>query len=180
MKHLKISSGKLKGRKLLAPDRVKSTMEQVKLALMNSLSNIIPDSTFLDLFAGSGAVGFEALSRGARFVVFVEKDRKTAGFIRKNAVNLGVSEQVKIINADWKKAIKKLSDDRRKFDIVFADPFYESTSPDEILKLIIEGKIISETGIIVIETSIHTPYQSNPDRQIKFGDTLLLFFEPKH
>ena len=110
--NVKITSGLFRGRELKAPQNgVTHPMgSREKLALFNSLSDKIKDKIILDVFAGTGALGLEALSRGASHVTFIEADKKAAEILKQNAIVLGVFEQVRIYNT---------------FDIVIADPPYE-------------------------------------------------------
>ena len=119
---LRITSGTLRGQKILTPKlTVTHPMgSRERLAIMNSLSSHLEGKVVLDVFAGTGALGFEALSRGAKHVSFIENHREVAKLIRQNAENLGVSDQVRIFA---KKAETLTFDDR--FDIVFADPPYD-------------------------------------------------------
>lgn len=120
--NVKITSGLFRGRELKAPQNgVTHPMgSREKLALFNSLSDKIKDKIILDVFAGTGALGLEALSRGASHVTFVEADKKAAEILKQNAIVLGVFEQVRIYNTKAEKI-----DFDSPFDIVIADPPYE-------------------------------------------------------
>ena len=120
--NVKITSGLFRGRELKAPQNgVTHPMgSREKLALFNSLSDKIKDKIILDVFAGTGALGLEALSRGASHVTFIEADKKAAGILKQNAIVLGVFEQVRIYNTK----VEKIDFDS-PFDIVIADPPYE-------------------------------------------------------
>ncbi len=120
--NVKITSGLFRGRELKAPQNgVTHPMgSREKLALFNSLSDKIKDKIILDVFAGTGALGLEALSRGASHVTFIEADKKAAEILKQNAIVLGVFEQVRIYNTK----VEKIDFDS-PFDIVIADPPYE-------------------------------------------------------
>lgn len=120
--NVKITSGLFRGRELNAPQNgVTHPMgSREKLALFNSLSDKIKDKIILDVFAGTGALGLEALSRGASHVTFIEADKKAAEILKQNAIVLGVFEQVRIYNTKAEKI-----DFDSPFDIVIADPPYE-------------------------------------------------------
>ena len=120
--NVKITSGLFRGRELKAPQNgVTHPMgSREKLALFNSLSDKIKDKIILDVFAGTGALGLEALSRGASHVTFIEADKKAAEILKHNAIVLGVFEQVRIYNTKAEKI-----DFDSPFDIVIADPPYE-------------------------------------------------------
>jgi len=120
--NVKITSGLFRGRELKAPQNgVTHPMgSREKLALFNSLSDKIKDKIILDVFAGTGALGLEALSRGASHVTFIEADKKAAEILKQNAIVLDVFEQVRIYNTKAEKI-----DFDSPFDIVIADPPYE-------------------------------------------------------
>ena len=120
--NVKITSGLFRGRELKAPQNgVTHPMgSREKLALFNSLSDKIKDKIILDVFAGTGALGLEALSRGASHVTFIEADKKAAEILKQNAIVLGVFAQVRIYNTKAEKI-----DFDSPFDIVIADPPYE-------------------------------------------------------
>lgn len=120
--NVKITSGLFRGRELKAPQNgVTHPMgSREKLALFNSLSDKIKDKIILDVFAGTGALGLEAFSRGASHVTFIEADKKAAEILKQNAIVLGVFEQVRIYNTKAEKI-----DFDSPFDIVIADPPYE-------------------------------------------------------
>ena len=120
--NVKITSGLFRGRELKAPQNgVTHPMgSREKLALFNSLSDKIKDKIILDVFAGTGALGLEALSRGASHVTFIEADKKAAEILKQNAIVLGVFEQVRIYDTKAEKI-----DFDSPFDIVIADPPYE-------------------------------------------------------
>ena len=120
--NVKITSGLFRGRELKAPQNgVTHPMgSREKLALFNSLSDKIKDKIILDVFAGTGALGLEALSRGASHVTFIDADKKAAEILKQNAIVLGVFEQVRIYNTKAEKI-----DFDSPFDIVIADPPYE-------------------------------------------------------
>ena len=120
--NVKITSGLFRGRELKAPQNgVTHPMgSREKLALFNSLSDKIKDKIILDVFAGTGALGLEALSRGASHVTFIEADKKAAEILKQNAIVLGVFEQVRIYNTKAEKI-----DFDSPFDIVIADPPFE-------------------------------------------------------
>ena len=120
--NVKITSGLFRGRELKAPQNgITHPMgSREKLALFNSLNEKIEDKIILDVFAGTGALGLEALSRGATHVTFIEADKKAAEILKQNAILLGVFEKVRIYNTK----VEKIDFDS-PFDVVIADPPYE-------------------------------------------------------
>ncbi len=120
--NVKITSGLFRGRELKAPQNgITHPMgSREKLALFNSLSDKIEGKIILDVFAGTGALGLEALSRGAAHVTFIEADKKAVEILKQNSILLGVYEQVRIYNTK----VEKIDFDS-PFDVVIADPPYE-------------------------------------------------------
>ena len=144
---VRLIAGKFGGRKLDAPDRrsTHAMSERVRGALFNSLGSVVGDATVLDAFAGSGSIGFEALSRGAKRVVFVEKDRIAAKIIMKNSEMLGVEGEVDVIRAgvsSWLDTTKE-----KGFDLIFADPPYHDPQFSTIQKLF---RLLKVGGIMVL------------------------------
>ncbi|MEO2082565.1 MAG: 16S rRNA (guanine(966)-N(2))-methyltransferase RsmD [Desulfurobacteriaceae bacterium] len=129
---MKVTGGKYKGRRIKSmPKRsdtklLRPTTGRVKESVFSILNNYLEGVKFLDLFAGTGAVGIEALSRGAGKVVFVESDRRFCNLIRENLKSLRVSpEKYEIMCMDYTEALKKLGKRGEKFDFIYADPPYE-------------------------------------------------------
>ncbi|MGZ3709018.1 MAG: 16S rRNA (guanine(966)-N(2))-methyltransferase RsmD, partial [Bdellovibrionota bacterium] len=123
---LRLTGGEFRGRMIQTPshDHVRPTQARLRQAWFNSIQAEIPEAKILDLFAGSGALGFEALSRGASEVTFVEKHRSTLKLIAKNVATLGVNSRVELIEASVDSVFKRV-ERRAPFDLVFADPPYE-------------------------------------------------------
>jgi 16S rRNA (guanine966-N2)-methyltransferase len=124
---MRIISGKFGGRRINAkiPAGVRPTLDSARETIFNILNNLIDfeDIRVLDLFAGSGMLGFEALSRGARECYSIEKSRKTFAFIKKSAEELEIDKgSFHLINADATKFLNKLKEEQIKFDLIFMDP----------------------------------------------------------
>ncbi len=181
---LRLTGGLYRGRIIQAPPHSKTRPTQSKLrqALFNSLQLSIPDARILDLFAGSGALGFEALSRGAKEVVFVESSRSVAKLVEKNAQTLGVLDQIKIINEDVSTSIGRLNS-VSPFDLILADPPYGqnwesiliSTLPWENL-LVPKGHFCVEWGLTKVGPSSLSPEKTQfleKVREKKYGDSVL-------
>jgi len=153
---MRIVAGKAKGRKLLVPkgNDVRPTADRVREALFSSLGTKIIDTFVLDLFAGSGALGLESLSRGAKGAIFVEKSRNTAKIIRRNIIECNFVETSSLIETDAIKALKKLETDNMVFDVVFLDPPYKEQLLDKALLFLSNSKIVTEDTIIIAEHPI--------------------------
>lgn len=145
---MRIISGKYKGRKLKGfnIEGTRPTMDRVKESLFAILAPKLNNSVCLDLFAGSGALGLEALSNGAKTVTFVDNSKEAVQIIKDNAQN--VQEDVEIILSDYKKYIKNCS---KKFDIIFLDPPYDRFLISKTIKYILENNLLAEKGLIVCE-----------------------------
>jgi len=157
---MRISGGEWCGRKLKVPagDAVRPTQDRVREALFSMLMQCVPESRFLDLFAGSGAVGLEALSRGARDTTWVEQSAKHVAILKENKALLA-PELGEIVCADALRWIRGPGCGRR-YDIVFADPPYEWAREQGLMELmtaLCAGNVIAERGFFVAETAENTP-----------------------
>ena len=148
---MKIISGIYKGRVLdgFTLDKTRPTMDRVKESLFAMIQDYLPDSIVLDLFSGSGNLGFEALSEGAKEIYLVDNNRKAIEVIKKNADKLGC-DGVNIIHNDYLKALDNF--DKNMFDIIFLDPPYNTTYINKSLNKIRELNILKDNGLIVCET----------------------------
>lgn len=151
---MRVISGKSRGKKLIAleGDNTRPTLDRVKEALFNKIQNNIQDAVVLDLFAGTGALGIEALSRGAKETVFCDKVFEAIQVIKKNIENTKNLEKSTIINKDYNEVLKELARQNKKFDIVFLDPPYKTNFAIMALQKIIMSDLLTEDGIIIIET----------------------------
>jgi 16S rRNA (guanine966-N2)-methyltransferase len=157
---LRILAGKYKGKviKRKVPAGVRPTQDSVKESIFNTLINLVDfdDITVADVCAGTGALGFEALSRGAKQAFFIESNKTTVDYLQNSARELGcTSAEYEILFSDAIYGLKSLIFDRAnvQFDIIFTDPPYESTIPNELLALATKSNLLAEDGIIVVEIS---------------------------
>jgi 16S rRNA (guanine(966)-N(2))-methyltransferase RsmD len=142
---LRIVAGKFKGRTLKAPktNSTRPTQGMLREAVFNICQMEVPDARFLDLFAGSGAMGLEALSRGASHATFVEQNRQAATCIRENIATLELDAQSTVIPADAARAIAILAKQSAQFDIVYIDPPYDTPFPvDTLLPILAPNALI--------------------------------------
>ena len=148
---MRVISGKAKGSKLNSIESLSTrpTLDRVKESLFNIIQKKITDSVVLDLFAGSGALGIEALSRGARKAYFCDNNYDVIKMIKKNIEKTHFLEQSIIINNDYKKCLKSLNE---KFDIIFIDPPYKDNLSVDSIKIIIEQSILNKEALMIIET----------------------------
>lgn len=173
----------MKGRRLFTPPGLdlRPTSDKVKGAIYNILSDRILMASFLDLYAGSGSVGIEALSRGARHVVFVDQDRKHLHTLRKNIPRGLFEGRYHIIQ---KYASDFLRKPKQSFDFIFVDPPYESNEIEKILPRLIQGDIIALDGEIIIEHHRKKPLPESIEtflliKNYRYGETLLSFYGRK-
>lgn len=147
---MRVIAGKYKGRKLNTPsgNSIRPTTDKVKEALFSMLSNDIVESRFLDLFSGTGSIGIEALSRGARECVFCDISRESLRLLKENVNHCGIKEGVRIYAGDYRKNLMIQND---KFDIIFLDPPYDKGMLKECFRLIEECSLLNKSGLIVAE-----------------------------
>ena len=150
---MRIIAGQFKGRKLKGPrgTDVRPTGDRLKETLFNILGTSIPDSRFLDVFAGTGAIGLEALSRGVREVVFIESSTEGNRLIRANLELCGVTAGFQLLNYDVFKALRFLSRTGGGFATVFMDPPYEWRPYRDLLEIVFPSGLIAPDGTAVIE-----------------------------
>lgn len=183
---MRITGGKLKGKALAAgaASGVRPTGVKVRQALFNVLGGAADGAVFLDLYAGSGAVGAEALSRGAAKVVFVDSNRANIEALRALEIlrDIRAGAEVRVIECDAAEALKNLAAEGERFDIVFADPPYGSGELDLILPLLGAGDALREGALVVAE---HFFKKSPPEKagalrlkkRYRYGDTVLSLYE---
>ena len=149
---MRIISGTARGTKLytLEGQTTRPTLDRVKESLFNIIQNEIPNSIFLDLFSGSGAIGLEAASRGAKKAILCDKSKDAIKIINKNIEKTHLSEKVELYNLDYELLLKTKV--KEKLDIVYIDPPYDSDFVIKSIKCIIEQKLTDEKSVIIIET----------------------------
>lgn len=177
-KGLEIQGGTKKGHKIKTPRGIRPTRALLKRSLFDRLGGWIVGVRMMELYAGSGAVGLEALSRGASSVVFVEASRQVALTIKENIKKLGFSDRAKIINARAEKALREFIANGEKFDFVFADPPYKMRQLEQITELVAD--VIEDEGLFVLETHKKTPAPITRRlklwKEARIGDTILRFY----
>ncbi|GIU82810.1 MAG: 16S rRNA (guanine(966)-N(2))-methyltransferase RsmD [Acidobacteria bacterium] len=179
---MRIIAGKY-GRRIIkspASDKVRPTSDRLRETLFNIITPRITENTkFLDLCSGTGAVGIEALSRGASFATFVDKSRRACILIEENLDLLGVPEnETEVVQADAAEYLKRAN---KKFDIIFYDPPY-SSDYNYVLWVVSESEVLSESGVFIAE---HDSKKELPDvvgklrrwRKLKQGSSSLSFYE---
>lgn len=150
---MKIISGKYKGRVLEGFDiaGTRPTMDRVKESLFAMIQSYLEDAIVLDLFAGSGNLGIEALSEGAQEIYLVDKNKKACQVIKRNINKIGI-EASDIFCGDYKSALEKYQEQSIKFDIIFLDPPYQTDLVKKSIEIIEKYELLSKSGIIVAES----------------------------
>lgn len=133
------------------------TTDRIKETLFNMLQNDVPGSYFLDLFAGSGQIGLEAVSRGARYAVFVENNKKACACIEDNIHFTKFDRETKLLQSDVISAIRSM-EGKYKFDVIFMDPPYKHEYEKEVLEYLKDSSILKEDTLIIVEASLDTSF----------------------
>lgn len=133
------------------------TTDRIKETLFNMIQNEVPGSYFLDLFAGSGQIGLEAVSRGARYAVFVENNKKAAACIEDNIHFTKFDKETKLIQSDVISAIRSM-EGKYRFDVIFMDPPYNHLHERDVLECLKDSSIMKEDTLIIVEASLDTSF----------------------
>ena len=175
---MRVIAGTFRGRRLKAPDwdGLRPTSDRLRETLFNILAPRIAGARVLDGYAGTGAVGIEALSRGAAHVTFVERDRRAIGLIETNLRALGVTDRYAIIRAGFAGAAQQLSD---RFQVIFLDPPYGAAPLGEAVAA--AAPLVGNDTLLIVE---HAARDAAPEttsltrtRELKQGDSALAFYE---
>ncbi|SEF67376.1 Conserved hypothetical protein 95 [Caloramator fervidus] len=150
---MRIITGEAKGRIIKAPPglNTRPTSDRVKESIFNIISKKIADSYILDMFAGTGNLGLEALSRGAKFCTFIELDRLAYSFLVDNVKSLNYQEKSEVFYGDAFKILKGIN---KKYDIIFLDPPYGKSMVEKAINLIFEEGIFGDETLIVSELDV--------------------------
>ncbi|MBC7325298.1 MAG: 16S rRNA (guanine(966)-N(2))-methyltransferase RsmD, partial [Moorella sp. (in: Bacteria)] len=170
----------VRGHRLRTPGgrKTRPTSDRVREALFNILGARVVESLFLDLFAGSGAVGLEALSRGARQAVFVENDRQALACLHDNLAATGFKDKGVVIGSDVRRGVAGLLEEGRVFDLIFLDPPYRQGWGEVILPAAVP--LLAPEGVVILETAVSEAAPEIAGMEIKdrrvYGDTALIFY----
>ncbi|TCK98323.1 16S rRNA (guanine(966)-N(2))-methyltransferase RsmD [Natranaerovirga hydrolytica] len=153
---MRVIAGKARRIKLIAPEglKVRPTTDRIKETLFNIINTDIIESNFLDIFSGSGAIGIEALSRGANQAVFIDKDKLSIECIHKNLENTKLLDTAIVYNDYATDGIQKLNERQMVFDFVFMDPPYNTGVEKAVLMTLKESTLITKDTVIIIENHI--------------------------
>lgn len=180
---MRIISGEHKGRILssVKKAKIRPSSDKVKGSIFNVLREEVCGKKVLDLFAGSGNLGIEALSRGAEFVTFVDSSLKSIRIIKKNLESLNLDQRAKTIGKDCLKALPKLP---KKFGVIFADPPYLCGFAQKVINSVVKYDLLERDGILVLEHHKKEAF-TYPEEKLfyvkakRFGDTMVSFFLKK-
>lgn len=182
---MRIIGGISKGRKLVRPkdQAIRPTSDRVKESLFNIIQKKLEGKTVLDLYAGTGNLGIEALSRGAKKTIFVEKERQALKILRRNLDLFHLKGRSEIIPKDVNQAIGILSHRGESFDLILMDPPYQKGLVQKTLGRLHSHPIHHQDSLLIIEHDrrepIRNPTQWNLVQERRIGDTMLSFFTPK-
>ena len=165
---MRVIAGSARRMPLVTPkgNATRPTTDRIKETLFNIIQNDIQGCEFLDLFAGSGGIGIEALSRGAKNASFVESSKEAIACIRENLKKTHFSEKANLIPYDFKRALSALSANGKRFDIIFADPPYEAGYEEEILSGLVDGDLIGDDPLIILETALDREPDINDELEV--------------
>ncbi len=179
---MQVISGKYRARKLKSPDSARPTLQRIKISTFSLIQEHITEGIkVLDLFAGSGALGIECISRGAEFVQFVEKDRRAIACISQNLKGIDYS-LYNVMNVDYIDALKYFRQTSQKFDVVFIDPPYESGFYAPAVEIIARYNLLADNGIMVLEMEKSTKFDFDKSKwsiykEREYGITKILVLQ---
>lgn len=181
---MRIIAGKARGRKLIPPATMETrpTLDRVKEAMFSMIQGYIPEAVVVDVFAGTGSLGLEAASRGAKEVYLVDKSPITFPLLKENVNNLNFQDFCTPLNMDSYEALRSLAKKEKKFDIIFIDPPYCKEMIPEAMKIVKENDMLVKEGIIVTKIdTIEEIYDGYEDikltRSKKYGNTTVCFYQ---
>ena len=157
---MRVIAGKAKSLPLKTIDGMgtRPTTDRIKETLFNMIGLWVPGADVLDLFAGSGGIGIEAISRGARKAVFVEKNKQAAAVIRENLTFTRLADQGSVLEMDVFAALQELDRQGHRFDVIFMDPPYNQLWEKRVLELLAKTELLGEDGVVITEASMETSF----------------------
>lgn len=180
-------AGSAKGHKLrtLSDNSTRPTSDRVKEALFSIIANYIPDANVIDLYAGTGSLGIEALSRGAKKVFFVDKSKECYELIKENLEHTKLADKAEIIASSVQEIIPRIARQMSKFDIIFMDPPYRKDLIKETLAILSNDDIMNENCIIIAEHDKSDEVPSDVGRiklirTQKYKDTILSIYKTEN
>lgn len=181
---MRIIAGKARGRKLIPPATMETrpTLDRVKEAMFSSIYGYIQDSIVIDVFAGTGSLGLEAASRGAKEVYLIDKSSVTFPLLKENVKNLKFEDFCIPLNMDSYEALNLLANKEKVFDLIFIDPPYCKEMIPEAMRIVKEKNLLKKDGIIVTKIdSIEEIYSGYEDialiKSKKYGNTTVCYYK---
>lgn len=180
---MKVISGFLKGRNIEGYniEGTRPTMDRVKESLFAIIQDKVKDSICLDLFAGSGNLGFEAISNGAKYCYFNDKNIKCVKIIEKNINTFNIKDQTKVFNLDYNRCLDLIKHNSIKLDIVFLDPPYKNKCLDSIIKYLLDNDLLNDNSLIICEIDDDYLEDNYSKLEIltkrKYGDKLIIIYK---
>ena len=180
---MRVRAGALKGQRLTTPtgSTTRPTADRVRIACLDTLMPYLGAGPFLDLYAGGGGVGIEALSRGAPSAVFVERDARALRALLDNVERLGLGDRTRVMREDAARAVSALARRGDRFAVVFLDPPYDAPWAASVLEVVAAGAALAPGAVVVLQH----PTKSPPADALgvlrlwkarRFGETTLTFF----
>lgn len=179
---LRVIAGQLRGKKLVTVPGLETrpTADRIRESIFNILGTAVRHASVLDLFAGTGAFGIEALSRGAEFALFVESGSKALGVLNRNIQSCRLADRVRVVHGDAAGNLNGLADGDRKFHLVFMDPPYGAGMVAPALRHLADSRCLEEQARIVVEHVAGEAVGETPpfhlQDQRRYGKTLVSFF----
>ena len=182
----RITGGEFRGRSLIVPKRIRATEAKVRQAMFNILGRAVEGARVLDAFAGSGALGCEALSRGAAFVAFIESDAEAVVAIHDNLDRLGKEvprSAWRLIHLEVERGVRQLAKLEPPFDVVLMDPPYGTEEGKKALNSVVEYAILARAGVVMVEHDQRTVMPASigslrEGRRHRYGGTVLSLYQP--
>ena len=180
---MRVISGLYKGRNILGYNILgtRPTMDRVKMSIFSMIQSKLPDSICLDLFAGSGSYGIEAISNLAKFVYFNDFNKLCIKTILKNLNNFNITDKYNLLSLDYKKCLEYLKKNKLKFDIVFLDPPYKLDCLNEILLYLETNHLLNKKCLVIVEFTNDNLAANYGNlflkKEKKYGDKLVYIYE---
>ncbi|MCR3759318.1 16S rRNA (guanine(966)-N(2))-methyltransferase RsmD [Clostridium felsineum] len=184
---MRIISGKARGRKILPPvgmGTTRPTLDRVKEAMFNIIQLDVPEAVVLDMFSGTGSLGLEAASRGAKECYLIDKSSVTYPILKQNVENLKFDKECKTLNMDSYEALNYFKSKGKEFTLIFIDPPYAKEMIPPAIEEISKNELLTKEGLIVTKIdSDETIYEGNDDITLvdhrKYGKTIVCFYRHK-
>lgn len=181
---MKIISGTLKGRNIKGfnLDGTRPTMDRVKESLFAMIQSYVKESVVLDLFSGSGNLGIEAISNGAKLCYFNDINKECIKVINDNINSFNIKDKTIILNRSWNDALSFLKNNSIKFDLIFLDPPYKMECLNDVILKILDYKLLNNNGLIICEVGSNYLIEYEFLEQIKekrYGDKIIIIYKNK-